>query len=585
MLSLKTVTLVCSLFVAVSCEEFETEEDVLVLKQSNFDKGVTEHKHVLVNFYAPWCGHCKVMAPEYAKAAKQLLDEGSEIKLAKVDATVETELAQTYGVQGYPTLKFFRDGKPGNYKGGHTAEQIVQWLKKRTGAPAELLTSADAARSFVDAAQVCVVGFFRDQASSDAKQFLDAAAATADHPFAIASDDEVYKELKVSQDGVMLFKKFDEGRILMEGAVTSDNVQAFVTANSLPLVVEFSQNSAEVMFGGDIKLHNLLFVSKENPDFEDLIKNYREAAKAFRGKVIFATIDVDDEHHGHILEFFGIKKYHAPTMRFIKMEGDMAKYKPDKDVITTESVRSFVHDVLDGKLEEGLSSQDSSEDQEAHTAMELDSRDFDDVVFDTKKDVLVQFHAPWCIHCVQLAPIFDELADKYKKRPDLVIARVEAGFNSVGHIEVEEFPTIRLYKKGNNEEVDYVGERTLDGLSRFLDTDGDYGKATREEVKEDEREEFKEYARKKVKKDERKEVKEDLKKEVTKDERKEAEEDEKKKVKKDENKEVKKDEQKKVKDDERKKVKKDEQKEVKEDKRKEEVQKDKVKKSKSRVEL
>merc|ERR1712227_409402 len=330
------------------------------------------------------------------------------------------------------------------------------------------------------------VGFFKDAESAEAKTFLAVADKMDDYPFAITSEDSIFTENKVEKDGVVLFKKFDEGRNDFEGDVTEEAVTKFISGNALPLVVEFNQDTAQKIFSGEVKSHLLLFLSAAAEDFDAKVDIARGIAKDYKGEMLFVTINTDEEDHKRIMEFFGMDESELPSMRIIRLEEDMSKFRPESTELSDDNIRSFIKQYMDGSLKPHLMSQEVPEDWDKKPVKVLVGKNFEEVALDTNKDVLVEFYAPWCGHCKQLAPIWDKLGEKYADSETVVIAKMDSTANELEEVKVQGFPTIKLFKKGTNEIVDYNGERTLDGLVKFIESDGVDGAAAEDDDEEDE---------------------------------------------------------------------------------------------------
>lgn len=101
---------------------------MIQLDELNFREQVLDSDDIwFVEFYAPWCGHCKKLAPEWEQAATSLK---GEVKVGAVDATAYQSLAAQYQVQGYPTIKVFLPGKknrPLDYQGAREADSITAY--------------------------------------------------------------------------------------------------------------------------------------------------------------------------------------------------------------------------------------------------------------------------------------------------------------------------------------------------------------------------------------------------------------------------------------------------------------------------
>ncbi len=140
------------------------KKDVIELTDSNFKDKVLESDDLwLVEFFAPWCGHCKNLEPIWAEAATQLK---GKVKVGALDATVHTITAGKYEIKGFPTIKIFaagkKDGSAEDYDGGRTTSDIVNWALDKlseSAPPPEInqLTDEDSFKNTCENSQLCVI--------------------------------------------------------------------------------------------------------------------------------------------------------------------------------------------------------------------------------------------------------------------------------------------------------------------------------------------------------------------------------------------------------------------------------------------
>jgi len=113
----------------------DTKGPVVVLKGKSFnDLVINNSKDVFVEFYAPWCGHCKKLAPIWDELAEKV-KSNTNLVIAKMDSTANEIDVPGVAVQGFPTLFFFKGSDKANpvkYSGGRELDDLVSYLEEHT---------------------------------------------------------------------------------------------------------------------------------------------------------------------------------------------------------------------------------------------------------------------------------------------------------------------------------------------------------------------------------------------------------------------------------------------------------------------
>uniref|UniRef100_A0A8C1JPI2 Protein disulfide-isomerase n=1 Tax=Cyprinus carpio TaxID=7962 RepID=A0A8C1JPI2_CYPCA len=476
----------CVLALCVWSSAARGRSDVLELEDADFDYIAPEHETLLVKFYAPWCGHCKKLAPEFETAATRL--KGT-VTLAKVDCTTNTETCKRYGVTGYPTLKIFRNGQESSsYDGPRSAEGIVNYMKKLAGPDSVPLHSEHDLENFINNFDASIVGFFSGADSSQLSEFLKGAGLMRESfRFAHTTDLELGKKYDVkyevwftTQDPCPSQACAASSETTCEPTPTQHTpshhtqhmLRSLLLLCSLGLCPHLTKENKDSLRKRDLLTAYYDLDYLRNPKGSNYWRNrVLKVASKFSSQGLLFSVANRNDFLEELEDEFGLGTSDSTELPFVTIRTRTGNKYTMREEFTRDgrSLENFLEDYFAERLKRYVKSEPVPAKNNAAVKVVV-ADTFEEIVNDPEKDVLIEFYAPWCGHCKKLEPKYTELGERLYSDPSIVIAKMDATANDVPQgYDVQGFPTIYFAAAGRKDEPKrYEGPREVKDFINFL---------------------------------------------------------------------------------------------------------------------
>jgi protein disulfide isomerase len=271
-----------------------------------------------------------------------------------------------------------------------------------------------------------------------------------------------------SKESIIVVTKDRETKTFA-GEITEENVKSFIEAEGYPLVVELDQKTWLRSVQSKMTLLTVFYDPEQS---FDTIKSFlKEISLEYKGKAIVTHMDgVTNEQ---LITRWGGSGKILPTAFVVSFKAEHPKViawnEETESTITKESLLNFYNAALDGTYTPYKKSEDipTTNDEPVKKVV---AKNFDAIVNDPTKDVLLEIYAPWCGHCKNLEPIYNEVAKKFADTPSVTIAKLDGTANALPEdIQIKGYPTI-LYFPANDKKnpISFEGNRELADIIQFI---------------------------------------------------------------------------------------------------------------------
>jgi len=450
---------------------------VVTLTADNFTKFVKNEKLSLAMWYAPWCKHCKQVMPEFEGAAQDLKEWG--IPLVKVDGTREKELADQYGIGGWPMFKLFRKGRVFDYNGPREKQNIIDFMKGQSKPPSEEKNHMLGITNNMDRTEVTVVGYFNGKSDLYDEFVVAANEMRGTFKFMHSFDADVAKSFDVAQESIVVYmpeifwtQYENKTHTLTKKSATYKEIISFIRTNSVPLVGwrnkrnEFKYHERPLV----VIYYDVNYDHQFTKDTQYIRNKVVLVARNFLGSNLRFAIS-NEEEYAEEIKSLGFEDSGADVNIGCFSEKQKFRMKVT-DEFEPEDLGEFIEDLRLGKVMPYMKSLPVPKSQEGQQVLKLVANNYDKEVHRVKKDAVVFFHAPWCGHCKEFDLIFKKIAKKMKVTNDnIVFGKFDATVNDVPYMfpPLKGYPSIfflSAYEKFDP--IQYQGDRTYKSVKDWI---------------------------------------------------------------------------------------------------------------------
>jgi protein disulfide isomerase len=347
------------LFESESKSEPNPNGQIVHLTSDDFEKKTADDMWFIM-FHAPWCGHCKQLAPTWNSVAYHLK---GQVNVGKVDCTANGRICQQMNVQGYPTLKIVQGKESTEYRGSRQIDEILNFAISYTSTALTAVEKDDMDK-FISNNENNYL-YYYDASNpnlKDLKLYLNAARAHSNSgaKFLVTSDTQMLEimgdETDTSQSKLVLLQDHNTKKIPYTKRLSNESeLNKWIAQTKYPLFTEISsQNSEEIMDNHDLVVIGFIngnTVNSWTPKFKEAARKWRASELADNHNVVFTWID-GSKWSKYISKVYHLEPTDLPRIIFTKPDTEQF-YDLSKNgkLIHEDDINEALESVYDGSIE------------------------------------------------------------------------------------------------------------------------------------------------------------------------------------------------------------------------------------------